>query len=279
MGDAVTSGEHHAFEVPSSLGRSDMPSRRAIGALGLFDLQLINERRGRDPLPYPFMLTRPTGFESADEVAQYAAQLPDRLRSGDLSAFARCLDAFTHADVTVTGHVQYVPPDTPSVRLLAFRTGQAGYLLEQRAGADVVDVYTVSPYELGAITATAMSLEKPGRHPRIVIPEYVPIRPVVMDEDDVVIRHDVYTEPGVKVSVSQLSAYAKVQSNWRPAREWGIDARKESLIWMRMKDDGDYLAAPDRSRGIPLTTALLCERIDGLIAADVAMLREAHGDL
>jgi hypothetical protein len=161
---------------------------------------------------------------------------------------------------------------------LAFRTGQAGYLLEQRTDADVVDVYTVSPFELGAAIATAMSLEQPGRHPRIVIPEYVPIRPAVVDEDEVVVRHDVFTEPGVKVSVSQLSAYAKVQSNWRPTREWGIDARKESLIWMRMKDDGDYLGAPDRSRGIPLTTALLSDRIDGLIAADIEMLHEARGE-
>ncbi|WP_197376634.1 ESX secretion-associated protein EspG [Mycolicibacterium baixiangningiae] len=246
--------------------------------MDLLDLQLINERYGRDSLPYPFMLTRPTRFEFVDEVAKHAAQLPDRLRSGDLSAFARCLDALPHADVTVAGHVQYIPADTPSIRVLAFRTGQAGYLLEQRADADVVDVYTVSPFELGAAIATAMSLEEPGRHPRIVIPEYVPIRPAVVDDGAVVVRHEVITEPGVKVSVSQLSAYAKVQSNWRPAREWGIDARKESLIWMRMKDDGDYLGVPDRSRGIPLTTALLSERIDGLIAADIEMLREARGE-
>jgi hypothetical protein len=252
--------------------------RRAVGALDLLDLQLINERYGRDPLPYPFMLTRLTRFEYADEVAQYAAQLPYRLRSGDLSAFAGCLNAMPHADVRVAGHVQFVPADTPSIRVLAFRAGQAGYLLEQRADADVVDVYTVSPFELGAAIATAMRLKEPGRHPRIVIPEYVPIRPAVVAEDDVVIRDEVTTEPAVRVPVTQLRAYAKVQSNWRPAREWGVDARKEALIWMRMKDDGDYLGVPDRSRGIPLTTALLSERIDGLIAADIEMLLDARGE-
>jgi hypothetical protein len=204
--------------------------------------------------------------------------LPDRLRSGDLSAFARCLDAWPHADVTVTGHVQYVPADTPSIRALAFRTGQAGYLLEQRAHADVVDVYTVSPFELGAAVATAMCLEEPGRHPRIVIPEYVPIRPAATDEDEVVVRHEVFAGAGVTVPASQMSACARVQSNWLPVREWGIDARKECLTWVRMKDDGDYLGVPDLSRCIPLTVTLLRERIDGLIAADIELLREARGE-
>ena len=256
--------------------RAGLDSRREVGALDLLDLQLMNERYGRDSLPYPFMLTRPTRFEFLDELARYAAQLPDRLRSGDLSAFARCLDAWPHADVTVVGHVQYVPADTSSIRVLAFRTGQAGYLLEQRADADVVDVYTVSPFELGAAISTAMRLEEPGRHPRIVNPEYVPIRPANVEEDDVVVRHGMSTEPGAKVSVSQLAAYGQVQSNWRPVREWGIDARKESLVWVRIEDDGDYLGAPDRSSGIPLTLALLRERIDGLIATDVELLREAR---
>lgn len=257
---------------------SEPASRRQVGALELLDLQLINERDGRDSLPYPFMLTRPTRFEFADEVAQYAGGLPDRLRWGDLSAFAQCLNAWSHADVTIVGHVQYIPADTPSIRVLAFRTGQAGYLLEQRPEADVLDVYTISPFELGAAVAAAMGLQDPGRHPRIVIPEYVPIRPAIVDDDVVVAHHEVVADPGVKVSVSQLSAYAKVQSNWRPAREWGIDSGKESLTWIRVKDDGDYLGAPDRSSGIPLTAALLSERIDGLIAADIEMLREVSGE-
>ena len=251
-------------------------SRREIGALDLLDLQLINERHGRDSLPYPFMLTRPTRFEFVDDVARYAALLPDRLHSGDLGAFARCLEAWAHADVTVTGHVQYIPADTPSIRVLAFRTGQAGYLLQQRADADLVDVYAVSPLELGAAVATALSLEKPGRHPRITIPEYVSARTAFMDTDDVVVRHEVSATSVVDVSASRMSAYAKVQSNWRPPGEWGIDARKESLTWMRIADDGDYLGAPDRSTGIPLTVALLRERIDEQIADDIEALREAR---
>ncbi|KAA0096632.1 hypothetical protein CIW49_18305 [Mycolicibacterium sp. P1-18] len=261
MGSTATTMTAHAAEV---------------GALDLFDLQLLNERWGRDSLPYPFMLTRPARFEFLDEVAGYAAQLPDRLRSGDLTNFARCLNALRHADVTVTGHVQYVPADTPSIRVLAFRTGQSGYLLEQRADADVVDVYTVSPFELAAAVATAMRLESPGCHPLVVNAEHTPSRPAVVDDDDVVVRHGMTAERGVKTSISQLSAYAQVQSNWRPGREWGIDSRKDSLVWVRIKDDGDYLGAPDRSSGIPLTANLLRERIDGLIAADVEWLRQSR---
>lgn len=250
-------------------------SRRQVGTLDLLDLQLLNERHGRDSLPYPFMLTTLARFEFADEVAEYAAQLPDRLRSGDLGAFARCLDAWSRVDVTVTGHVQYIHDDTPSIRVLAFRTGQSGYLLQQRDDVDAVDVYTVSPLELGAAVAAAMSLEQPGRHPRVLNPEYVPARPAVV-EDDVVVRHGVSTERGVTVAISQVACFAQVQSNWRPTRHWGIDDRKESLIWVRIKDDGDYLGASDLSSGTPLTTAVLTERIDGLIAADVEMLHESR---
>jgi hypothetical protein len=108
--------------------------------------------------------------------------------------------------------------------------------------------------------------------------EYVPSRRAVVDDDEIVVRHGLSAEPGVKVAISQLAAYAQVQSNCRPVREWGIDARKESLIWVRIKDDGDYLGAPDRSSGTPLTAALLRERIDGLIAADIDWLRESRGE-
>jgi len=247
-----------------------------VGALDLLDLQLLNERSGRDSLPYPFMSTRPTRFEFLDEVTRYSAQLPERLRSGDLSVFARCLDAWQHADVTVTGHVQYVPAATPSIRVLAFQAGQSGYLLEQRADEDVLDVSTVAPSEVGAAVATAMRLEQPGRHPLVRNAEYVPTRSEAVDEDDdVVVRHGVSVERGVKVSISELSAYAQVQSNWRPSREWGVDSRKEALIWVRIKDDGDYLGAPDRSSGIPLTASLLREQIEEMIAADIEWLRRS----
>ena len=264
----------------SGAGHSGIPeiSRREIGTLDLFDLQLMNERFGRDSLPYPFMLTRPTRFEFVDDVARYAAQLPERLHAGDLGAFARCLEAWAHADVTVTGHVQYIPADTPSVRVLAFRTGQAGYLVQQQADADLVDVHAVSPFELGAAIANAMCLEQPGRHRRITIPEYVPARTAFLDTDDVVVRHEVSATSGVEVSASRMSAYAKVQSTWRPPGEWGIDPRKNSLTWMRIKDDGDYLGVPDRSGGIPVTVALLCERTDALIADDIETLRETRGE-
>lgn len=279
MDSAVTTEQDGTSGARAWIGAAP-DSAREIGAIDLLDLQLINERQGRDPLPYPFMLTRSTRFEFAEEVARYAAQLPDRLRSGDLSAFAKCLEAWTRAEVTVTGHVQHVPADTASVRVLGFCTGQAGYLLEQRGYADIVDVHAVSPFELGAALAAAMRLERPGRHPRIVAPDDLVIRPAVaVDDDEVVVRHTVSTEPGVKVSVSQMSAYARVQSHWRPARDWGIDPGRETVTWVRLKDDGDYLGAPDRSHGIPLTTALLAERIDRLIAADLEMLREARGDL
>jgi hypothetical protein len=277
MSYPTTTAEDHQARKRRNINVSgdDSVTRREVGTLDLLDLQLINERYGRDPLPYPFMLTEPTRFEFVDELAEYASHLPERLRSGDLSVFAKCLDAWTRVDVTVTGHVQHIPGDTPSIRLLAFRAGQVGYLLEQRTDADVIEVSTLSPFELGAAIAQAMGLEAPGRHTRIVIPEFLPSRrAITQDDDDVVVRHDVIDNPGAKVPVSHLTALGTVQSSWRPAREWGIDTRRPSVTWMRMWDDGEYLGVPDRSRGIPLTVALLRDRIDNLIADDIAMLRE-----
>ncbi|WP_193047685.1 ESX secretion-associated protein EspG [Mycolicibacterium baixiangningiae] len=272
----ATTGDRAAASLA---GNNDVAgSRKVIGALDLLDLQLINERYGRDPLPYPFLLTRPTRFQYADEVARYAAQLPERIRTGDLSQFSRCLDALINADITVTGHVQYIPADTPPIRLLACLAGQAGYLLEQRTDSDAIDVSAVSPFDLGATVANAMALVEPGRHPTVLNGEYTPPRPAVVEEDTVVVRHEVRTARGVTVSAEQVSAYAKIQSNWRPAPEWGIDKNKDHLIWVRVIDDGDYLGAPDRSRGIPITTAALAERIDGLIASDREALRESRGD-
>jgi hypothetical protein len=48
---------------------------------------------------------------------------------------------------------------------------------------------------------------------------------------------------------------------------------------VRLTDDGDYLGAPDRRSGTPLTVALLGERIDGLIAADIDIDMDMNVDV
>ena len=82
----------------------------------------------------------------------------------------------------------------------------------------------------------------------------------------------------VTIPASEVSAYSTVQSHWLPTRKWGFDGRKNSVVWIRVIDDGDYMYAPDFSHAVPMTAMALHQRVDELIAEDVAILREFRSD-
>ena len=145
-----------------------------IGSIDLTDLDIISKSYGRDFLPYPFMLTRPSRFSTRNEYVDYATSVPDRFNHGDLRTIRRWAASYAHADIRVECHVQYIPADTPSIRVVAHRAGELGYLAKQRPDDDVIDVYELSPYDLGAAVADSVDLTKPGNRSEIVIPEYVP---------------------------------------------------------------------------------------------------------
>src|SRR3984885_559783 len=128
---------------------------RQVGILDLLDLNVISEFYGRDFLPYPFMFTQPSRFATRDEALAYASAVPDRFNHGDLGVFMQCVAAYDAADIRVECHIQYIPADTPSVRAMAYRTGQLGFFTQQRPDTDLIDIYTVSPYDLGAAICEA----------------------------------------------------------------------------------------------------------------------------
>ena len=245
-----------------------------IGSIELTDLDIISRSAGRDFLPYPFMLTRPSRFSSENEYLEYATSVPDRFNYGDLRTFRRWAVSYVYSEIRVECHVQYIPADTPSVRMVANRVGELGYLARQREvpDEDIVDVYEVSPYDLGRVIAESAGLTRPGSQPAIVIPEYV--APAdnsdaaedfrVLDTIDTTIAH---------VRRADVTAFATVQSHWRPTRRWGLDPGKKAVVWVRIRDDGEYIYSPDFRRARPLTETILAERIDKLIAGDVAALR------
>jgi hypothetical protein len=249
-----------------------------VGILDLLDLNTISEFYGRDFLPYPFMFTQPSRFATRDEALAYASAVPDRFNHGDLSVFMQCVAAYDAADIRVECHIQYIPADTPSVRVMAYRTGQLGFFTQQRPDADLIDIYTVSPYDLGAATCEAVSLTQPGRHPEIVIPEYAPRDGAEFDTGAFVVRHRQASRTEVTIPVNEVTAYATVQSHWRPTRKWGLDHGKRAVVWVRIYDDGEYIYVPDHSHARPMTKSLLHEQIDRLIADDVAILREFRRD-
>jgi hypothetical protein len=259
---------------------------REVGSISLLDLDIISRIFGRDFLPYPFMFTLPSKFSLHDEYVEYARSVLDRFNDGDLRMFQECAGSYANADIRVECHVQYIPADTPSVRVVAFRLDQIGFLAKQRSDEDVIDIYELSPYLLGPAVAELVALKKPGRRSGIVIPEYRQL-PILFPEharetpndagasDDVSIHHATDDEPsGTKVPRAEVTAFGTVQSHWRPTRSWGIDRGKNFAVWVRIKDDGDYLYKPDFSEATPLTVLVLAERIDRLISEDIKVLRQ-----
>jgi hypothetical protein len=247
--------------------------------MSLLDLKVISEFDGRKFLPYPFMFTRPSSFGTLEEASAYKVTVPDRYYHGDLRAFAECAQAYLDSDIRVECHVQHIPAEAPSVRAVAWRTGQLGFLGVQRPDEDVVDVHTVSPYDLGAAIAEAVPLEDPGGRSAIVVPEYVPRRHrAEFDGEDFSVSHRVASPTEVRVPAREVTVYSTVQSHWRPARKWGFDGHKAALVWIRVEEDGDYVYVPDGSHAKPMTRVMLQDRIDRLVADDIAILREFRRD-
>jgi len=250
-----------------------------LDTVDLFDLKVLNEIHGYDFLPYPFMHTRPGEFGSVDEVAAHARAVRERYASGDLRQLSRYMTNYAGADICVTFNVQYIPNDTPSLRIVAHRMDEQGFLAEQRSDADLVDVYQISPYELGAAIAHLAPLGQPGQHGAIVVNEYLQPGPNRYDRGDFLVSDSFASGPEISVPATAVTAYATVQSHWRRRATWGLDREKEILVWIQVRDDGDYIFAPDMASAQPMTRRVLHERVDRLIADDVAILREKRSGL
>jgi hypothetical protein len=244
-----------------------------VGSIALADLDILSRSAGRDFLPYPFMRTLPSKFSSENEYVEYATSVPDRFNYGDLQTFRRWAVSYVYSEIRVECHVQYIPADTPSVRVVANRVGELGYLARQRQdpNEDIIDVYEVSPYDLGRVIAQSAGLTTPGSQPEIVIPEYVAPADNSGAAEDFSVLDTIDTFAHVRRA--DVTAFGTVQSHWRPTRRWGLDMGKKAAVWVRIKEDGEYIYTPDFLRAKPLTEAVLAERIDKLIAEDVAALR------
>jgi hypothetical protein len=252
-------------------GRADL---RQVGSIDLVDLDIISRFYGRDFLPFPFMLTRPSSFATQHELDDYARSVPDRFNHGDLRIFRRWAASYAYADIRVECHVQYIPAETPSVRVVGSRVGELGYIAKQRPDDDVVDVYELSPYALGRAVADSVVVTKPGSRSEIVIPEWAPRSENAYAAEDFSLHPIVDTPSATEIRPAEVTAYGTVQSHWRPTRRWGFDRRKNAVVWVRIKDDGEYIYTTDFGKAVPMTLRRLAEQTDQLIAEDVAVLRE-----
>jgi hypothetical protein len=249
-----------------------------VGRIALRDLNAISEFFGRDFLPYPFLYRQPATIGDHAE----ADSAPDRFNYGDLHIFKTWFTTYMSADIRVECKVQYLGGvETPSLRIMAHRSGELGFLASQQPD-DAVEVFTLSPFDLGPAVAGSVALTRPGKHSKIVIPEYVPTaldraEDVVDDAVASSIRQTSVVVPfAVMVPGADVTMYATAQSHWWPARDWGLNRYKRALAWVGIKDDGEYLYTPDGSHATPVNPRTLADRIDRLIGEDVAALRESR---
>jgi hypothetical protein len=242
-----------------------------VGSISIVDLTVVSRYFGRDFIPFPFMQTREAGM-SPVAFEEYERGVIDRFDNGDLRAIRNWAGTYVRSDIRVEAHVQFIPADTTSVRVVAHRMGDSGYFARQTV-ADVVEIFSLSPYDLGGAVAEAMETAKPGSQPAIVIPEYQPRKPVVAEDAGVSVTSREESSGAAKILRSDLVAVATVQSHWRPTRKWGVDRAKAAVVWVRPANDGDYIYSPEFSAAHPMSKAQLAQRIDRLIADDIAVLR------
>jgi hypothetical protein len=248
-----------------------------VGSIDVLDLDVISEHYGRDFLPYPFMVTRTGHFASPVAFEMHAREVLDRFHNGDLQVIQNWAGAYVHADIRIEAHVQYIPAETPSVRVVAHRIGEKGYFARQLPDRDVVEIFSLSPYDLGAAVAEAMACERPGKLPAIVVPEYAAPQRLASEDDSVSVRARNTNHDVPRISRSEVAAFATVQTHWRPTRKWGLDSGKSFVLWVRIKGDGDYVYNADFTAAQPMTSAQLTDRVNRLITEDVSLLRRFRG--
>ncbi|MFA4080856.1 ESX secretion-associated protein EspG [Mycobacteroides salmoniphilum] len=246
---------------------------KRIAQVELVGLDAISEARGREFMPHPFAHTKSSPFSGMDEYTRYANDLLDRVDHGDLSELGKWFSSYVTADLRVECSVS--TRDEPQGRIVAHRSGDSGYLAIQQPDDDVIDVYTLSPFELGAAIAGSVTSPNPGKHSRIVIPELTRSASPRESESISVTSTRVQlaqAAEGTVVSRSQIAMFARAQSRRQPAREWGFDRQKKAVVWVRINDDGDYIYAPGFTYLTPMSMRDLSQRIDRLIAEDIASI-------
>ncbi|WP_459968893.1 hypothetical protein [Mycobacterium sp. MUNTM1] len=251
-----------------------------MGRIDLRDLHAISVYYGREFIPYPFVVRDPERCNIYARRADGADPAPDRFNHGDLRVFRQWFTTYLSADIWVECNVQYFSTDPPSQRILAHRSGGYGFLAIQTADHEV-DVFTLPPQDLGSAIAGSAVLTKPGKRTKIVIPEYIPrpSRSTAADGAPAAFSVPVTASATTpKVPESEITLYATAQSHWRPTREWGFDRTKDAAVWVRVKDDGDYLYVPDYSHAKPMTARDLRDSVNRLISKDISALKRFQED-
>lgn len=255
-----------------------------VGSIAVVDLEALARLRGDYSLPYPLGRSRPVG--SAWLLGLDEAPLADRLNGGDPAVFRDWLESCASADIWVECRVNYTCADEPDTRIHAFRSGRSAFLAKQRPDeklVDVVEISSLSMEDLGSVVAASVGLTKPGAHARIVVPRFSRSSSTELrdsDEDFSVSIRDIAPDDSAPIVVDdvRVTAMGALQSRCDETARWGVDETKDVVAWVYIEDDGDYVFSPDFSIAIPLGVDMLEKRINGLIASDVAALRQRRAE-
>lgn len=144
-------------------------SLKHVGSVALNDLIGMCGESG-DGVPYP--LWRPERQPYWGELAQASVPFAERV-DADFGHLREWVKTYREADIWVECRLKPFAPEISTVRLIAHRAGDAGFVAVQRPTAEVVDVYTLSPLDIGAAIAGLTGLAQPGRRSAICIPGFL----------------------------------------------------------------------------------------------------------
>lgn len=250
---------------------------KRLAQVEVVGVEAISDASGRDFMPHPFGHTQSSRFNGWDGYERYTRELLDRVNHGDLSELKHWFSDYVTADLRVECVID--TNGEPSRRLMAHRCGDAGYLAIQQPDEDMVDVYSLAPNQLGAAIAGSANLIVPGKRAMITIPDIDGTSPPRRENTGQVSIHvqSANATGAVALSSTEITSFARVQSRWQPARDWGFDRQKKAVVWVRIDGDGEYVYSSGYKYLTPVTTRDLAQRIDQLISEDVAAIREARG--
>lgn len=246
---------------------------RTLGTLTVLELHVFCQEFGRGSLPYPFRFTRPSAYEYEDELNRYRTDLIERFRAGEFDHLRRWLDVqLREAEI----HVESMAMNASEVTaaLSATRWQELGFIASQDAD-DIISVTQLSAYDLGPEIGRLAPLSgKPGSHPKVTVPSVnIQSRSRRRSSTGSVVADEVEAVDSVVIPFEELVAGAEIYSDHRPPKHWQPDRTKEFIGWLNTAD-GDYVVQAPYEFATPVTRKQLIDKIDRLIAADVAEVRE-----
>lgn len=246
---------------------------RKLGTLTVLELHVFCEEYGRGSLPYPFRFTRPTPYEYEDELNRYRTDLIERFNTGEFNHLRRWLDVqLREAEIHVESMAMNANEITEA--LSATRWQELGFIASQDAD-DVISVTQVSAYDLGPEIGRLAALSgKPGAHPKVTVPSLnIQTRSRPPSSTGSVIADEVEAVDSVVIPFEELMAGGEIYTDHRPPKHWRPDRTKEFIGWLNTAD-GDYVVQAPYEFATPVTRKQLIDKIDRLIAADAAEVRE-----